>query len=548
MERKLGQRWPLAKKFYDKQFKETEQEESDENKKKDEKNLFKETGINCARIIRYYVFQIIHKYYYDDDPIDDTKKLEHIFHKYFKDEFNEIIKKPENIIKYYFFLDELKVLIAQSSRRIDCDLTERYVNIKLSWYMREHVLMEEWKIFRAQPYRMQLLEAIATIAIEIMHPEKDISYSCIKTSLDNITQGVLNCLREKHPNHSIFLTSAETFFYWKNNNIDNYWDEAEGMQIMNTLEEYIFDKLSFRLCEPENRNVENMCIDTVLKNKYGEEIILFIIYHSVARRLGLSCNIRFNNYYGNVSLFWKPNHATNSLENARCYIITFEKYPNCCCNQLFEMSDTTNSSEFITLRSTKMLEFLRNSFSRLTNVLNVLDRSISNDIFHNSNQHEDHALYHINSQLIKKCFENAKQSNTRSQNMKFAVGMIVEHDNCFGVIVGWYRRVNNNKLSFYGFNKNVRKYAILQVISRKFKWFKLQQTKYVILTEDNEIRKVKEDCLILTAKWINNSEIGRYFCKFEGTHYVPNKMLARIYPHDAAITAQTRKLFEINTI
>lgn len=43
-----------------------------------------------------------------------------------------------------------------------------------------------------------------------------------------------------------------------------------------------------------------------------------------------------------------------------------------------------------------MLEFLRNSFSRLTNVLNVLDRSISNDIFHNSNQHEDHALYHIN--------------------------------------------------------------------------------------------------------------------------------------------------------
>lgn len=109
-------RWPLAKKFYDKQFKETEQEESDENKKKDEKNLFKETGINCARIIRYYVFQIIHKYYYDDDPIDDTKKLEHIFHKYFKDEFNEIIKKPENIIKYYFFLDELKVLIAQSSR------------------------------------------------------------------------------------------------------------------------------------------------------------------------------------------------------------------------------------------------------------------------------------------------------------------------------------------------------------------------------------------------------------------------------------------------
>ncbi|EFN60840.1 hypothetical protein EAG_12556, partial [Camponotus floridanus] len=35
-----------------------------------------------------------------------------------------------------------------------------------------------------------------------------------------------------------------------------------------------------------------------------------------------------------------------------------------------------------------------------------------------------------------------------------------------------------------------------------------------------------------TPKWIDNNEIGRYFCKFEGTHYVPNEMLARYYPHD----------------
>jgi len=40
---------------------------------------------------------------------------------------------------------------------------------------------------------------------------------------------------------------------------------------------------------------------------------------------------------------------------------------------------------------------------------------------------------------------------------------------------------------------------------------------------------------IRTPKCIDNVEIGRYFSKFEGTHYVPNKSLAKKYPTDIAI-------------
>ncbi|CAL1684014.1 unnamed protein product [Lasius platythorax] len=51
---------------------------------------------------------------------------------------------------------------------------------------------------------------------------------------------------------------------------------------------------------------------------------------------------------------------------------------------------------------------------------------------------------------------------------------------------------------------------------------------------------VNEDAITLTTpKLIENREIGRYFCKFEDTHYVPNEMLARLYPQDTAITAKT---------
>jgi len=37
---------------------------------------------------------------------------------------------------------------------------------------------------------------------------------------------------------------------------------------------------------------------------------------------------------------------------------------------------------------------------------------------------------------------------------------------------------------------------------------------------------------ICSPIWIDNVEIGRYFSKFEGTHYVPNKNLAEKYPTD----------------
>jgi len=37
------------------------------------------------------------------------------------------------------------------------------------------------------------------------------------------------------------------------------------------------------------------------------------------------------------------------------------------------------------------------------------------------------------------------------------------------------------------------------------------------------------------ARWIYNTEIGRYFCKIKNTHYVANEILARCYPRDAAV-------------
>jgi len=45
---------------------------------------------------------------------------------------------------------------------------------------------------------------------------------------------------------------------------------------------------------------------------------------------------------------------------------------------------------------------------------------------------------------------------------------------------------------------------------------------------------ISDTLSICPPRWINNVEIGRYFSKFEGTHYVPNESLAKEYPTDMA--------------
>ncbi|KAL6420617.1 hypothetical protein ACFW04_014646 [Cataglyphis niger] len=121
--------------------------------------------------------------------------------------------------------------------------------------------------------------------------------------------------------------------------------------------------------------------------------------------------------------------------------------------------------------------------------------------------------------------------------------MIVIHQptNCTSVIVEWHQHLDRHHVWFS--IKNLSGPSCMHICELPLYHcrncnFKKKQTNYIILTENNKMCYVEEDCITLTApRWIDNSEIGRYFYKFEDTHYVPNKMLARLYPQDVAITA-----------
>lgn len=72
----------------------------------------------------------------------------------------------------------------------------------------------------------------------------DLSYSVIKTWLDDVVEDVLPRLKIEYPSHSIFSTSSKQFLFWKTNHIEEtYWNKTESRQIMKTLEKYIFSHL-----------------------------------------------------------------------------------------------------------------------------------------------------------------------------------------------------------------------------------------------------------------------------------------------------------------
>ncbi|XP_029162082.1 uncharacterized protein LOC114933645 [Nylanderia fulva] len=261
-----------------------------------------------------------------------------IMSKTFKDQDNnyeEFKYCNRRFTIFSFYNDELKSLLTHSPRT-GCDLTERYYHEKLFNYIKNSRIKLSLGKFKTLPDRARLMEWIAFNVAQTLQIQKDVTYAYVVESLDNIAREVQNYLKQKHPDHSIFSTSAEFFSYWKNNNIDdNHWNEAEGIQIIDALDEYIFRKLKFRPCEINDTILEFMCIDNVLKSRYGQEVIILIIYHSVARRLGLRSDIVAFGERLELSycIHWKSRYGTINPANERCFSVMFNKFPDCRVNK-----------------------------------------------------------------------------------------------------------------------------------------------------------------------------------------------------------------------
>ncbi|XP_072758050.1 uncharacterized protein [Anoplolepis gracilipes] len=511
MEKKFSQRWSNGKKLYDKQENETKENKQKKFKNYKQKNVkrlnFMEAGTNYVRQLQNFLNIVIQKYYNEAFINNDTYYRRTVLRNtYFDNSFNknyEIFFNPKFLVHFSFMTDEIESLLTQSPRRTDCDLTKRYFNIKmLEW-------LKSLTIDHMSNYLETLLERYATMLAQKLQFQKVVTHSSVKESLDKITFEVLNCLREKHPDHSIFSMPAEDFHYRIND--ENCWNETEGAKIINSIGDYLLGKLNFQL--NKSKELKYMCIDYVLENKCGEELILLIICHSVANRLGLHFKIILEDSDRRLYL----GHNWHSLEMVTYFTVRSNEFPGGFMMQRLSLNGT-----ILQITSEKKIMLYLTEYSHLKSEIWKYSKILQVTL-----QKKESQVHEL-----------------RPRAVKFAVGTIVTHkhqstDCSTGVIIGWHYYKDRNNVTFSRRNgENISDYYVMPL--KVYNTCSAeQQTHYLILTENNEMCYVQEDAITLTTpKWIENSEIGRYFCKFEGTHYVPNKMLARLFPHNVAITVE----------
>jgi len=122
--------------------------------------------------------------------------------------------------------------------------------------------------------------------------------------------------------------------------------------------------------------------------------------------------------------------------------------------------------------------------------------------------------------------EDTIEVKRRTPEVKYSIGMIMKHQRYeyLCVITGWDLRCEASPewMVEMGIDE-------LQCGSN--------QPFYNVFADDGSSRYAAQENLVMAAQpgWVDHFEIGRYFCNFNGTHYVPNEEKAKEYPEDAEV-------------
>ncbi|XP_026823540.1 uncharacterized protein LOC105284024 isoform X3 [Ooceraea biroi] len=114
--------------------------------------------------------------------------------------------------------------------------------------------------------------------------------------LDNIAQQVMKHLKVENPKHPIFSASREQFSRWKYNNIyENQWNNSEGRQIINILFNILLYKPTFEAVVHSLKSDlfrQYLLMKNIeFKTEDMNIVPLIVIFQSVARRLGMYCDL-----------------------------------------------------------------------------------------------------------------------------------------------------------------------------------------------------------------------------------------------------------------
>ncbi|XP_029160295.1 F-box only protein 21-like isoform X2 [Nylanderia fulva] len=514
--KKYAQKWPTAKQF----CKDTMGIEFNDLNIED----FRE-GMKCAENLWLYVPRMSQMYYYCNKTF--------YYNLIHKDDLHTE-KHPLNLL---ILRDELiKNIYHQDPRQ--CNLTERYYSKMIFHSLYQNIFNPLlMKRIIERPNRMQRLENLIVVSLQYCHPNKGITLLYIDKFIDNIMQDVLNLLKDKYLRHPILSISSEQLSIWRTNRINkNFWCVEDATSIKDVLDIIIISFDSYKSwMKPNQINKE----DTL----HYRQALWCAIYICVANRLGLHVLTTKhgieNNYalHSNTHLVWQ---SGKYIENRECFT--------------FEWTDNTDNAKISHIKKCQVPPRFISLFSDRNLHLLGLPRSVEDSIIRDINVLWERACFpfddfchttaSINYYDEKICTPDKTFRKKRSPNLKYPIGLIVTHkhkmeDNTqkdvAGVIIGWHNECHIERFKYISTYCS-SSYDVTEKCIQKNNidnW--KSQPHYVLLIEKDLCYVPQYAITSICKKWINNPEVGKYFCKFEDTHYVPNNMLGQHYPDDAAV-------------
>ncbi|RLU16242.1 hypothetical protein DMN91_012002 [Ooceraea biroi] len=546
----------------------------------------------CRKEIQQFVTQMSKKYYIHYHQYLNWRvsvecgsffSFTHYMNMFIDEEELNLLLHPNetpHYLYYYLLMEELTSFLPEYSKNgHNDDLINIYYAKELLPYLKHRHLENVWQGFINRPAEQQLLEKVATFVTQWYQPEKRISYTHIERELDNLAQQVVEHLKSVNPKHPIFLASHDQFSVWKCHTIDeNQWNTSDGRQILDILCKIFFCETNLNFpsvpyWQPIFRR-EYVLINYVLEKKTGFSASLAIIFQSVARRLGIRCDLL--SFFVPSDRAWERNYwnLTNP-DDEECFYIdrklravildntnwsrireitrcTISSDSYCRINTLelilglsyYHVMGTLSGWLFVynifidgvtyakkrTRWFSRLLKLVKEKKGDLTfpklytggqgympNFIPEVQKVESIIVARNGKTCTKLVRDTVSRMVSVICEkeEYTLKPKKRKAGMKFAVGMIVRiiYHNIVGAIIRWEEmNLKADEPSFY----------------------------YIVLCENKKTYCVYEVSLevVDTPEPMNIDLLGIYFCKFNDIYYLPNEMLANEYPDDVLYLAK----------
>ncbi|XP_042855383.1 F-box only protein 21-like isoform X2 [Penaeus japonicus] len=442
------------------------------------------------------------------------------------------------------------------------NMTNKYYALRVMSHVHQGACRREWEEFVARSSADQSLEVGAILMARWFQPHADISIKQMTSVIDDIAEQCRDQLRINHPDHPALcvpLTSPGEVL------TESRWSHEKTMQLFKCINHILYYKMKMTGNSEDYYNLKNSLINEVLTSKKGIPISLSIIYMAVCHRLGIL--LEPVNYPSHFVMKWK----IPSVDDYE-YVDAFNKGRRLTGRELLKELPLGAGFDQVLLTTCdamsvfqRMIRNIMNvaqmqahvsdhmelfcSATELMSLLTPNDRSIQElllRIYYTLEIHYDRIVAGCHrlltqgpSTIIEEMLADCERilesqrdvprpisPNPRYREVAYAIGMVMQHKRyhytC--VIFGWDKECRMP-------SDWVQRMGVHNLL------YKTKQPFYNVLVYDGSHRYAAQENLEIATdpRPITHSDVGKYFKKFNGTHYIPNTELEQEYPEDEPV-------------